>query len=280
MTRITPRRRSVLFLPASNARAIEKARTLPCDAIILDLEDAVAPDAKAAARDAAVAAAAIGFGDRELIIRINALDSEWAAADIAAVRSSKADGVLLPKISRATDLATARGALDGKPIWAMVETCTSILNLAEIADAAADNRLVALVAGTNDLAKEMRCRPDTARSQLVPALVQIVIAARAAGIAAIDGVLNAIEDGDRLAAECSQGSMLGFDGKTLIHPSQIDTANAAFSPDEASIAWAKSVVAAFADAGNDNKGAIRLNGAMIERLHLVEARQILALAKG
>ena len=273
-------RRSVLFLPASNQRAIDKARTLASDVLILDLEDAVAPEAKAAARGAAVAAMATGFGARERVVRANGLDTEWGAADAAALASANVEAVVFPKISSPADLAAARAALgeEGPPIWAMIETCAAILDLRGLAAAAAATGTTAFIAGTNDLAKEMRCRPDTTRAPLVPALMQIVVAARAAGIVALDGVCNAIGDEARLAAECDQGRMLGFDGKTLIHPSQIAAANAAFAPSEAEVAWANRVVAAFADPAAAARGAIQVDGAMVERLHLEEAEAILARA--
>lgn len=274
------RRRSVLFLPASNPRAIAKAATLPCDAVILDLEDAVAPARKVEARDAAVAAVATGFGARETVVRINGDTTPWAADDLAVLRGTRVDAVLLPKIGSVAQVAAARATLgqDGPPLWAMVESAAGLLALPSLAAAADELRLAALVAGTNDLALDLRVRPDAARTPLLPALAQIVAAARAGGMAALDGVLNATDDPVRLAAECAQGAMFGFDGKSLIHPAQIDAANAAFGPDAASIAWARSVVAAFADAAAADRGAIRLDGAMVERLHLAEAERILALA--
>ncbi|MGR6329292.1 HpcH/HpaI aldolase/citrate lyase family protein [Sphingomonas sp. XXL09] len=269
---MTGARRSVLFLPASNPRAIAKLDGLACDAAILDLEDAVAPEMKASGRDAAAAVART----RPVAIRINALDTPWGAADAAMVGEAMA--VVLPKVARADDLHAARAAIggDGPPLWAMIETCGAILRLAEIVAAAAATRCELLIAGTNDLAKEMRCRPGPDRMPLLPALSQLVIAGRAAGLTVLDGVCNAIGDAERLAAECAQGAMLGFDGKTLIHPSQIDAANAAFAPDAQQVAWARQVVAAFATPGAADKGAIRLDGAMVERLHLAEAERILA----
>jgi citrate lyase subunit beta/citryl-CoA lyase len=276
----TARRRSVLFMPASNPRALAKARGLACDAVILDLEDAVAPDAKAQARAAALAAAEKGFGSRDCAIRINALGTIWGQDDVAALAGARGvAAVVVPKVERAADLAAIRAALgaDGPPIWAMIETCGAILRLAEIADAAAATGTDVLIAGTNDLGKEMRCRPGVGREPLVPALTQMVIAARAAGLVVLDGVCNAIGDDERFAAECAQGAMLGFDGKTLIHPGQIDAANAAFGPSAEAIAWARSVVAAFAAPEAAGQGAIRLDGAMVERLHLVEAERLLAL---
>jgi citrate lyase subunit beta/citryl-CoA lyase len=273
------RRRTALYMPASNARAIAKARTLNCDVVILDFEDAVAPDEKARARQQVVdEVRAGGFGTRELVVRINALNTPWGADDAAAVRAIGADAVLVPKVSSVADLAAIRAALgeDGPAIWAMIETCAGVLTLPALAAAAAEMRLAALVAGTNDLAKEMRCRPGADRMPLVPALAGIVMAARAAGLVALDGVCNALDDPERLAAECAQGAVLGFDGKTLIHPAQIDAARAAFGPSAAELAWARAVIAAFAAAENADKGAIRLEGQMVERLHLAEAEAMVA----
>ncbi len=275
------RRRSALYMPASNPRAITKARSLPCDVVILDLEDAVAPDEKATARDRVVAeVAAGGFGARELVVRVNALDTAWGADDIAAIRDIGVDAVLVPKISSTADLAAVRAALgnDGPPIWAMIETCGGVLELPAIARAAAESRLTALIAGTNDLAKELRCRPGIDRTPLIPALMAILTAARSAGLVALDGVCNALDDPARLAAEAEQGASFGYDGKTLIHPAQIAAANTAFGPTPDQLAWARVVVAAFADGANADKGAIRLDGEMVERLHLAEAEAMLALA--
>ena len=275
------RRRSALYMPASNPRAIAKARSLSCDVVILDLEDAVAPDEKAAARSRVVAeVAAGGFGARELVVRVNALDTAWGADDIAAIRDIDVEAVLVPKISSTADLAAVRAALgtDGPPIWAMIETCGGVLELPAIARAAAESRLTALIAGTNDLAKELRCRPGVDRMPLIPALMAILTAARSAGLIALDGVCNALDDPARLAAEAEQGASFGYDGKTLIHPAQIAAANTAFGPTPDQLAWARVVVAAFADGANADKGAIRLDGEMVERLHLAEAEAMLALA--
>ncbi len=275
------RRRTALYMPASNARAIAKARDLACDVVILDLEDAVAPDEKARARAQVVAEVrAGGFGDRELVVRINGLDTPWGADDAAAVGEIGADAVLVPKVSQVGDLAAVRGLLgaDGPPVWAMIETCAGVLALPALAAAAGPMRLAALVAGTNDLAKEMRCRPGADRMPMIPALAGIVMAARAAGIAALDGVCNALDAPDRLAAECAQGAMLGFDGKTLIHPAQLAAAHAAFGPSAEDLAWAHAVIGAFAMPENADKGAIRLDGQMVERLHLAEAEAMIASA--
>lgn len=274
-------RRSALYMPASNARAIDKARTLACDVVILDLEDAVAPEGKEAARAAAVAAvAAGGFGRREVVIRVNGLDTPWGLADLRAVAAAGCDGVLLPKVSDGTVLEQARAALAGNtPLWAMIETCRAVLNLAAIVDAAAAAGLTTLVAGTNDLVKEMRCRPGADRAPLLPILAQIVVAARMAGLAALDGVCNTFDDAEIVAAECRQGLAWGFDGKTLIHPAQIDAANRTFTPTADEIAWARRITDAFADPANAGKGVVRVDGRMVELLHLDEAARTLAIAE-
>jgi citrate lyase subunit beta/citryl-CoA lyase len=251
---------------------------LPCDVVILDLEDAVAPDMKVAARAAAVAAE--GFGDRELVVRVNAGDTPWAIDDLAALAGAEVDGVLLPKVGSVADIARARDALgNGPALWAMIESARGLLALPALAEAAADLGLEVLVAGVNDLSIDLRCQPDASRAPLLTALSQIVVAARAGGVAAIDGVLNAIDDTERLTAECAQGRMWGFDGKSLIHPGQIEAANIAFGPSAQEIAWAREVVAAFADPEAESRGAIRINGAMAERLHLAEAERIIAFSR-
>ncbi len=273
--------RSALFLPASNSRAIAKARMLDSEAVILDQEDAVAPDAKAVARDAAVAAVREGgFGERVLVVRTNGLDSPHAADDLAALAENPPAAVLIPKVDDVATLAAARAALGPDvPLWAMIETCRGILSLGAIAQAATALGLTALIAGTNDLAKEMRLPSPPAPEALLPLRVQIVVAARSAGLIALDGVCNALDAPEQLAAECAEGRRLGFDGKTLIHPNQIAAANAGFGPDAAEIAWAQRVVEAFADPEQTALGAIRLDGQMVERLHLAEAERILALAQ-
>ncbi len=274
------RHRSALFMPASNARALEKARDLPCDIVILDLEDAVAPERKVAARTAALAATADGgFGDRGCVIRVNATGTATGKDDLTAVVGSVVDAVLLPKVDGVADLIDARALLGPAiPLWAMIETAKGIVALPDIARAAGELGLKALVAGTNDLALDLRCRVDDHRTALLPHLGAIVAAARAGGMMALDGVLNAIEDEDRLVRDCLQGRDWGFGGKTLIHPLQIDVANAAFGPDATEIEWAERVVATFADPAHADRGAVRMDGAMVERLHLAEAERILALA--
>ena len=261
-------------MPASNARAIDKARGLDCDAVILDLEDAVAPEAKAEARAQAIAAAqAGGFGGRLLVLRVNALDTEWGVADCRAAVGAGFDAVLLPKVSHPDHLAAARAILGDMPLWAMIETCAAMLALPAIAAAPG---LTCLVAGTNDLAKDMRCTPGADRGPLLSHLTAIVTAARAHGLIALDGVSNILADTPDLAAECAQGAAFGFDGKTLIHPAQIAPANRAFAPSAERVAWAKAVIAAFALPGNAGKGAIRVDGEMVERLHLAEAERIVS----
>jgi citrate lyase subunit beta/citryl-CoA lyase len=279
MTSIRPRR-SALYMPASNARAIEKAKTLPCDVVILDLEDAVAPEEKAAARDRAVAAVADGgFGHRELVIRVNGLDTPWGRDDLAAAARSGAHAVLAPKVSSAEDVLAYDAPLLGETqLWVMIETCRSLFRLEEIAAAATQTRLSAWVSGTNDLAKEMRCLTDTARAALLAPLSLTVAAARAYGLAVLDGVYNQIEDQAGFTQQCRQGVELGFDGKTLIHPSQIETANQAFSPPDDEVRWARTVVEAFKSPEAAGKGVLRVEGRMVERLHLEQAHRLLAIA--
>lgn len=274
-------RRSALYMPASNARAIEKARTLDVDVVILDLEDAVAPDLKVEARKQAVQAAASGgFAHRELVIRINGFDTPWGADDLAAVARAGMDAVLLPKVSEPATLVRARAALPGDAcaLWAMIETTRAMFDLRSIVDAAPATGLTTLVAGTNDLAKELRCRPDPDRAPLLDILGRIVLAARYAGLDALDGVCNALDDAEMLRAECRQGLRWGFDGKTLIHPAQIEIANQVFTPSAEEVAWAGEVTAAFDLPENAGKGALRVAGKMVELLHRDEARRTLAIA--
>lgn len=267
-------------MPASNPRAIEKAAALPADVIILDLEDAVASESKDEARSRAVEAVrARPFGSREVVVRINALDTPWGEADLAAAVACAPDAVLAPKVSSPEDVSRYASAMEAgsAKLWLMIETCGALFRLNEIAQAA-PGRLSALVMGTNDLAKEMRCALRSDRRPLWGALASTVAAARANRLAVLDGVANALDDGPDLRDACDQGVEFGFDGKTLIHPAQIAAANAAFSPSADALAWARGVVAAFDDPHNAAKGAIRLAGKMVERLHLSEARQILAIA--
>jgi len=272
-------RRSVLYMPGSNARALDKARTLAADALILDLEDAVAPDAKESARKLVRdAVAARGFGKREVIVRINALDTEWGADDLDAVLATKPDAVLVPKVSAPVDLAPVETRLGNSGIflWAMIETPLAILHVAEIAGFSGG--LAALVMGTNDLIKEMHGRHTPDRANLSAALSLSVLAARANAIAAIDGVYNDIEDASGFARSCEQGRSFGFNGKTLIHPSQIDSANRIFAPSPEEISAARDLIAAFELPENKGKGAIRHQGRMVELLHADVARQTVALA--
>jgi len=275
-------RRSVLFVPASNSRAIEKARSLPCDAVVFDLEDAVAPSMKAAARaTVADVIQAGGFGSRELVIRINGLGTEWGAEDLAFVRNLSADAVLVPKVRTRQDVLAYDAALKAAParlqLWTMIETALSVFRLEEIASAAHQSRLSCFVMGTNDLAKELHMQLDQQRTPFTPLLTLAVTAARAHGIALLDGVYNKFDDDAGLEAQCRQGVIYGFDGKTLIHPRQIAICNTVFSPSAADIAWAKQVTTAFAQPENKDKGAVNVAGAMVERLHLAQAEQSLAM---
>lgn len=280
MTHARPRR-SALYMPAANVRAIEKARQLACDVVILDLEDAVAPDAKATARAMAVdAVRGGGFGPREVVIRVNGLDTPWGRDDLEAAAAARPDAVLAPKVSTADDVAAYGAALGGAcPLWIMVETCRAILRLDELgAAAAAAAGATAWVIGTNDLAKEMRCRLDADRAPLLAALTLAVAAARAHGLTVLDGVFNDIDDEAGLARQCAQGAAFGFDGKTLIHPRQVEPANLAFTPAEDEVAWSRMVVRAFDEPQNASKGVLRVEGRMVERLHLDEARRLIAVA--
>ena len=277
-------RRSALFMPGANARALERARTLPADALIFDLEDAVAPEAKPEARRLAIAAASSGgYAGREVVVRVNALATPWGADDLAAVASSGADAVLLPKVEsaadvrRALDLLAARGAPARLAVWCMLETPRGILDAAAIAGA--DARLAALVVGTSDLTKELRARHTPDRAPLLTSLGLCVLAARAHGLAALDGVHLDLEDDAGFAAACRQAADLGFDGKTLIHPKQIATANAAFAPGADDVARARRVIAAHAEAVAAGKGVAVLDGRLVENLHVAEAERVLALAR-
>ena len=276
------RRRSLLFVPGSNARALDKARGLDCDAVIVDLEDSVAPEAKDAARASMAAAVQAGFGEREVIVRCNGLDTAWGAADIEAAASAGADGVLAPKIRTAADvIAVDRRFAPARPgalVWAMIETAAAVMALGEVAAAAGATRLGGLVLGPNDLSTELRSRLEPGRRPLQPILIQLVAAARANGLAVLDGAFNDLEDLAGFEAECRQGVEFGFDGKTLVHPGQIEPCNRLFSPSAEEIAWAQAVVAAFAAPEAQDKGAIRLRGRMVERLHLTDALRVLALA--
>ena len=267
--------RSVLYLPASNPRAIEKARGLECDAVILDLEDAVAPDAKSEARQATVAALEAGGFNARVGVRVNGLDTLWGADDLAALSGLKPDFVVAPKIESAKAVREVAARLpDSVALWIMIETPLSVLRLDQIAGAGAP--LAALMLGINDLGERMNLVLGADREPLKPWLAAVVAAARGHGLLAIDGVVNATNDADRLDAECRQGRAFGFDGKSLIHPNQIAAANAAFSPSPEEVAKAQDVVAAFAAADAEGKGAIRVGDRMVERLHLKAAHRLLA----
>jgi citrate lyase subunit beta/citryl-CoA lyase len=275
--------RSALYMPASNARAIEKARSLPCDVVILDLEDAVAPEAKPDARAAAVAAVkAGGFGRREVVIRVNGLSTPWGADDLVAAAEAGPDAVLVPKVNAPADVEAYDRALAAAPaatrLWAMIETCPAMFDLLGIAAASARTRLAAFVMGINDLAKEMKARQTPGREAFVPFLAMAVAAARAHGLVALDGVHNEIDDLALLEATCRQGAEFGFDGRSVIHPTHLETCNRVFAPPADEVAWAAAVVAAFADPQNEGRGALRVEGRLAERLHLAEARRLLDLA--
>jgi len=270
--------RSVLYIPGSKDRALEKARGLPVDAIIFDLEDAVSPDAKIDARETLKSAlAAGGYGARYKIIRINGLDSEWGQGDIAALRDADADAFLIPKVASPADVQAVADMLgNGKPIWAMIETPLGVLNAAAIA---AHPQLQGFVAGTNDLAKELNCRFRSDRMQLQTALQTMLLAARAYDVVAVDGVYNQFKDDDGLRSECEQGRDLGFDGKTLIHPAQIAIANECFAPSPAEIELAQRYIAAFEEVEASGQGVAVVDGKIVENLHVETARKTLAQAK-
>jgi len=275
-------RRSVLYMPGSNPRALEKGRGLPADGLILDLEDAVAPDAKATARDVVVAALrAGGYGRRELVVRTNALSTTWGQADLVAVARSRAHAVLLPKVESADAVRQAEATLvaAGAPpdlaIWCMIETPRGVLKSAEIAEATP--RLACLVMGTSDLAKDLHAAHTPDRAPMLTSLGLCVLAARASGLAILDGVHLDLNDDAGFAASCRQGRALGFDGKTLIHPKTIDAANAAFAPVADEIAFARKIIAAHAEAEAAGKGVVVVDGKLIESLHVQSARRLVAL---
>jgi citrate lyase subunit beta/citryl-CoA lyase len=270
-------------MPASNPRAVAKARTLACDVVILDLEDAVLPEAKIEAREAAVAAVCEGgFGRREVVVRVNALSTPWGEADLAEIAAAGPDAILVPKIDGPGDVAACERALAEAPdhtrLWVMIETTAAIFRLDAIAAMAGATRLAALVMGVNDLAKEMRARRTPDRAPFHAALSLAVMAARAHGLAALDGVHNEIDDLAALEAVCRQGVDFGFDGKSLIHPSHLEICNRVFTPASDEVAWARRVIAAFADPGNAGRGALRVDGRLAELLHRDEALALVALA--
>ena len=285
-------RRSVLYVPATNAKALAKLPGLACDAAIIDLEDAVAPDAKIAAREALKsffaerAKAPHAGGPGEIVIRINGLSTEWGMDDLLAARECRPDAILIPKVETPRDILEANDTLDGEDahpamwLWAMIETPKALLNIGAIAELGRDPgaRLACFVAGTNDLVKETGVRMTPDRRFLTPWLMQMVLAARAGGIDVLDGVANDFRDLDAFRRECDDGAAMGFDGKTLIHPDQIAPANAAFSPSTGEIAAARAIVAAFAEPQNAGKGVLTVDGRMTERLHLAQAEKLLAKA--
>ncbi len=266
--------RSALYIPGSKDRALDKARGLPVDVILFDLEDAVAPDAKVAARDTLNSALADGgYGSRLRIVRINGLDTEWGAADAAAVAAMDCDGVLLPKVNSPADVDALAALVPDLPIWAMIETPQGVLNAPSIA---AHPRMAGFVLGTNDLAKDLNSR---GRAALMTSLQICLLAAKVAGIVALDGVYNAFKDEEGLRAECAEGRDMGFDGKTLIHPAQVAIANAAFGPTEDEIDLAKRQIAAFEAAEAEGQGVAVVDGRIVENLHIVTARATLAKAE-
>ena len=276
-------RRSVLFMPGSNPRALEKARTLPADGLIFDLEDAVAPEAKEGARTMVSAVLAQGgYGDRELVIRVNAIDTPWGHSDLAAAATMPIDAVLLTKVENPDLVALTVSLLDGfgaperLAVWCMLETPRGILYAREIA--AASPRLAALVLGTSDLTKDLHAFPTRDRLPLVTSLSLAILAARAHGLAVLDGVHLDLADDEGFEAACRQGRALGFDGKTLIHPKQIAAANAAFAPTKEEIEWSRRIIAAHGEAAAAGKGVVLVEGRLIENLHVEDARRLLSLA--
>ena len=270
-------------MPGANTRALEKARGLSADSLILDLEDAVAPDAKAEARDNVVAALTSGeYGNRELTIRVNGLDTDWHADDLAAAAAAGPAAVVVPKVNSPADVAAieaglqAGGAPEHTKIWAMVETPQAMLDCANIA--AASERLTVLVMGTNDPAKELHAAHVPGRQPLLTGLGLCLLGARAAGKVILDGVYNDVRDPEGFEAECRQGAQMGFDGKTLIHPGQLDAANAVFAPADAEVESSREIIAAFEAAQREGKGVVTVNGRMIENLHVENARRVLAMA--
>ncbi|MGY4953557.1 HpcH/HpaI aldolase/citrate lyase family protein [Streptomyces nigrescens] len=277
-------RRSVLYMPGANERALEKAKSLPADALILDLEDAVAPDAKADARERVAAAAASGeYGYREVTIRVNGPGTAWHADDLRAAAEAGPDAVVVPKVDSADTVREveraleAAGAPDRTAIWAMVETPRAMLDARAVA--AASERLTVLVMGTNDLAKELHAEHVPGRAPLLTGLSLALLAARDTGKAILDGVYNDVKNAEGFEAECVQGRQFGFDGKTLIHPSQVEPCNRAFAPSADQIARAQKIIDAFDEATREGRGVVTVDGRMIENLHVEDARRILALAE-
>ena len=277
-------RRSVLYMPSSNERALEKAKTLPVDALILDLEDAVAPDAKEVARENACAAAKSGdYGRRELTIRVNAIGSQWHDADLAAAAAAGPDAIVVPKVGSADEVRSLVAAMEaaGAPahtrLWAMVETPGAVLHAEEIA--IASDRLACLVLGTNDLYKELGATFVPGRAAVQTSLQLVLLAARSAGVAVVDGVYNDVKDAEGFLAEARQGREMGFDGKTLIHPGQVEPCNDVFAPSADEVEQARAVIAAFEAAQAEGRGVATLGGRLIENLHVDTAQKVLATAE-
>ena len=280
-------RRSLLFMPGSNARALEKARNLPADGIILDLEDSVAPEAKGMARDQIAQAIAVGgFGKREILIRVNTLDSPWWIDDIAMAGKARPDGILVPKVSSVEDLAAIAdrlGAINADSsirVWAMIETARAVLHAEELAAASRnpETRLAGFVFGPNDISRETRIRMLPGRAAMIPMITHCILAARAYGLEILDGPYSDFSNTDGFGKECTQARDLGFDGKTLIHPGQIVACNAIFTPPAEEIAQARKIIAAFERPENASRGAIQIDGQMVERLHADMARRTIAIA--
>jgi citrate lyase subunit beta / citryl-CoA lyase len=285
MSDIRPRR-SVLYMPGANERALEKAKTLPADSLILDLEDAVAPEAKVEARERVCGVVkAGGYGPRELVIRINGQDTEWGKADLKAAAHAKPDAILAPKVTSGDDIAwldealSEAGASRSLALWVMIETPLAILNIKEIAAKAQTTRLAGFVMGSNDLLKDFRADPMPDRANLAATYTLSIAAARAFDILVFDGVYNDIANADGFAAEARQAKAFGFDGKTLIHPSQVEPCNTIFAPPADAVKQSRDVIAAFADPANAGKGVLKVNGKMTELLHLAQAKRMVAVAE-
>ena len=284
---MTRPRRSLLFMPGSNARALEKARNLPADGLILDIEDSVAPDAKAKAREQiAEAIAAKGFGKREVWIRTNSLDTAWWVDDVAMAGQAKPDGILVPKVSSVADLNKIGESLQGIgadpsiKVWAMIETARAVLDADKLAAASRDpkTRLAGFVFGPNDISRETRIKMQPGRAAMIPMITHCILATRAHGLEILDGPYSDISNVDGFALECAQARDLGFDGKTLIHPSHIVACNAIFTPPAEEVAEARKIIAAFAQPENASRGAIQLDGRMVERVHAEMARRTIEIA--
>jgi citrate lyase subunit beta/citryl-CoA lyase len=280
-------RRSALYMPGSNERALEKAKTIPADALIFDLEDAVAPDAKVRAREQVCAAVkAGGYGGREMVIRVNALETPWGTDDLIAACEAVPDAILVPKVVHSGDIISAAKILQSVHapekvrLWAMMETPMAILNARTIAATAVykDNRLSCLVMGTNDLIKESRARALHDRFAVVPWLAMTLVAARAYKLDILDGVYNDFRDDEGLREECERGRILGMDGKTLIHPSQVGSCNEIFSPTQEEVEWSRKIIDAFGQPENEHKGVIVVDGHMVERLHFAMAQRTVDIA--